>query len=161
MTLAWMGLLVVVLIGALIHALGTQYNGVGDFYYVTLGREEAAGRLTLNLECSDSSKSFTLVLISNGLENVLDLNLDTERDPSTIHLGYDSGKQFYTDIMKQLRKRLTLHKGVEPLEERLLITHDLFALIHRQQSRMCITDKSNFKVGYRAARRIKALGRTL
>lgn len=160
MTLMWMGLLLVILIGAWLHALNTKYDGVGDFYYVTLGKEEAAGRITLRLECSDSSKCFSLVLISNGLENVLDMNLDTECDPSTIHLGYTTGKQFYSGMMKDLHKRIKKHKHIPLMEERLLITHDLIALIYRQHSSMCITDQNNFKVGYRAARRLKALGRT-
>ncbi|AUR81049.1 hypothetical protein FDJ25_gp023 [Vibrio phage Aphrodite1] len=158
MTLMWMGLLVVVLVGAGIHALNTKYHGVGDFYYVTL-RTEEAGRLVLRFECSDSNKSFSLVLISNGLENVLDEDLNTSSDSSTTYLSYDTGKHFYTGIMNQIQTCLYLSRGDRQLKERLLIVHDLIALIYRQQATMRITDKGNFKVGYRAARCIKALGR--
>lgn len=161
MTLLWMGLLVVILAGAFHNALTTKYDGVGDFYSVTMGEQEA-GRVTFSLSCSDRNKNFLVTLVLDGLENIsgFDLEIEYREIPNTLYLGVQPGECFIRLLTQQLTSAIEYHKDNRDMEERLLITHDLIQYVYDQSS-MKITQRGNFHVDYAVEHKLISLGKTL
>lgn len=159
MTLAWMGLLVVVLIGAWRNALKTKYDGVGDFYSVTV-KELKHGRITIECCCSDDSKSFLFILTSNTVENIFELSLPIRNDevPATLTLGCEPGSHFHRTVTDHLVSAIALYKNDRLLKERLLIAHDLIQFVF-DQSLMKITQRQNFHVEYNVEQKLISLGK--
>lgn len=161
MTLMWMGLLVIILAGAWHNALTTKHDGVGDFYSVSMG-EQKEGRVTFALSCSDSNKNFLITLVLDDLENIsgFDLEIEYQEIPNTLYLGVQPGETFIRSTIQQLESAIAYHKENRAMEERLLITHDLFQFVYDQSS-MKITQRGNFHVDYAVERKLISLGATL
>ncbi|UVD32206.1 hypothetical protein [Vibrio phage phiKT1028] len=159
MTLMWMGLLVIILIGALHNALQLRYDGVGDFYSVTL-KKLSAGRITFQFSCSNDNKNFLLSLVLNNLEQSSEIEVEYLAVPNTVMLGVYPGKDFHLETVMQLNAAIDLHGENREMEERLLIVHDLLQLVYEPSS-MRITERDNFHVDYNVELKLQLLGKTL